>query len=111
METMTQPQHGLAADEPLDAVSLPALVLPYPDGSRRSRRRALARLDTLLDLLETANLQSASSPPPEAVREFRELGLSDPEAYSLPELLAIVFQAQAAFLHPRRVHTGSAPPR
>lgn len=106
MEAMFQPRHGLAADEPLEdhLGILPALALPPPDGSRASRRRALARLDALLDLLETANLRSACSPPREAVREFQELGLNDPEAYSLSELLAIVFQAQSVFLHPRRAH-------
>jgi hypothetical protein len=77
---------------------LPELQIDPGDGSTYSRRLVLTHLDSLLDQLETANLRNEAGVPPTVVSELRDLGLPNPEAYSLPDLLAIVFQAQRPLL-------------
>lgn len=89
---------GRNDDEP--QAGLPTITLDLPDGSISSRRRALSRLDDLLDQLEQTNLREESSPPERALDELRELGLADPESYSPTDLIEIVFGAQRPLLKP-----------
>jgi hypothetical protein len=78
--------------------SLPELNVREPDGDREHRRRALRRLDALLDVLERANLQDAAAIPTPALDELRAMGLERPQSYSIIELLEMVFRAQRPYL-------------
>jgi hypothetical protein len=89
---------GRNDDEP--QAGLPTITLELPDGSISSRRRALSRLDDLLDQLEQTNLREETSPPERALDELRELGLAEPESYSPTDLIEIVFGAQRPLLKP-----------
>jgi hypothetical protein len=62
--------------------------------TKESRRKALSRLDYLLEQLERANLGERRSPPSGVVRELIEGGLSNPMTYTIPQLMEIVFNSQ-----------------
>ena len=85
-------------DEP--QAGLPIITLHLPDQSITSRRRALARLDDVLDQLEETNLREEGCPPDRALEELRDLGVADPESYSPTDLIDIVFGAQRPLLKP-----------
>jgi hypothetical protein len=70
--------------------------------SKEGRREALSRLDHILEQLERANLADLRRPPSRLVRALAERGLSDPRAYTIPQLLEIVFSSQERLMRANR---------
>ena len=62
------------------------------------KRRALLRLDRLLEELEQTNLREERHPPQRVLQELRALGLKDPETYTPSDLIEIVLTAQRPLL-------------
>jgi hypothetical protein len=86
-------------EEPVEAQDvdfrLPTLELaPAQTRTRESRRAALRWLDGLLENLERANLNECRHPSDGTLRALVEGGLEEPLAYTIPELISIVFDAQ-----------------
>ena len=75
--------------------TLPSLQLIGVDvGDGDGRRQALRRLDTLLDRLERVHLAELEELPEGLVDELAESGLSQPDSFTVPELIEIVFNTQ-----------------
>lgn len=89
---LTDPTHATRA--------LPALAIEAADASTPARRWVLRHLDDLLGELEQANLEGAGGASPVTCDKLSSDGLSHPEAYTIPELIEIVFQTQRRFLRP-----------
>jgi hypothetical protein len=71
-------------------------------GSKEGRREALSRLDHILEQLERANLADLRRPPSRLVRALTQRGLSDARAYTIPQLLEIVFSSQERLMRANR---------
>ena len=88
-------REGEAVDAEDAGSWLPKLRLaPGQTRTRESRRATLRWLDGLLENLERANLNEARHPPDGTLRALVEGGLQQPLAYTIPELITIVFEAQ-----------------
>ncbi|MBO0688100.1 MAG: hypothetical protein J2P40_00800 [Candidatus Dormibacteraeota bacterium] len=92
LTVLTDPTHATRA--------LPALAIEAADASTPARRWVLRHLDDLLGELEQANLEGAGGASPVTCDKLSSDGLSHPEAYTIPELIEIVFQTQRRFLRP-----------
>ena len=75
--------------------------------SREGRRQALSRLDHILEQLERATLADLRIPPSRLVRALADRGLSDAKAYTIPQLLEIVFSSQERLMRANRNARGS----
>ena len=74
---------------------LPAIPLaPAQTRTRENRRATLRWLDGLLESLERANLNDCRHPSDGTLRALVEGGLQEPLAYTIPQLITIVFDAQ-----------------
>jgi hypothetical protein len=78
--------------------------------TKESRRKALSRLDYLLEQLERANLAELRNPPSGVVRELIEGGLSNAMTNTIPQLIEIVFNSQELLMRGNRTATGLAFP-
>lgn len=96
---LTDPTH--------DTRALPALAIEAADASIPARRWVLHHLDDLLGELEQANLEDAGEASSITCAKLSRDGLSHPEAYTIPELIEIVFETQRRFLRPA---SGVGPP-
>jgi hypothetical protein len=76
--------------------------------SKEGRREALSRLDHILEQLERANLADLRKPPSRLVRALADRGLSDARAYTIPQLLEIVFSSQERLMRANRNARGTA---
>jgi hypothetical protein len=70
--------------------------------SKEGRREALSRLDHMLEQLERANLAERRRPPSRLIRALTDGGLSDARAYSISQLLDIVFSTQERLMRANR---------
>ena len=96
---LTDPTH--------DTRALPVLAIEAADASTSARRWVLRHLDDLLGELEQANLEGARTASSATCDKLSNDGLTHPEAYSIAELIEIVFQTQRRFLRPA---SGIGPP-
>ena len=99
------PELGLEAGQETEESSfqLPLLALqPEEMGSKESRRRTMHQLDDLLEVLEQANLADLLEPPDTVVVELSRRGLPTPRAYTVPQLIEIVFKTQAVLMRANR---------
>jgi hypothetical protein len=83
------------------ASGVPMVEVELPDQTDRTRRRALAQLDILLDQLERTTLRGDPDPPRGAIDALRALGIGDVERYGAGELVDIVLHAQWSLPHSR----------
>jgi hypothetical protein len=94
-------------DEPVDTAEAtfraPVLELNRAAmESKEGRREALSRLDHMLEQLEMANLAERRRPPSRLIRALTDGGLSDARAYSISQLLDIVFSTQERLMRANR---------
>lgn len=97
----------MLTDPTPDTRALPALAIEPVDASTPARRWVLRHLDELLSELEQANLEGAGEPSSLTCDRLSSDGLTDPESYTIPELIEIVFRTQRRFLRPA---SGIGPP-
>ena len=82
---------------------LPMLALqPEEMGSKESRRRTLHQLDDLLEALEQASLADQLDAPETVAHKLSQRGLPEPRAYTVPQLIEIVFKTQAVLMRANR---------
>ena len=62
------------------------------------RRRALRRLDDLLEALEVLNLADARRIPEAVAERLEELGIEEPRGQSIARLIELVWKAQEPYL-------------
>ena len=84
-------------------LELPMLALqPEEMGSKESRRRTLHQLDDLLEALEQASLADQLDAPETVAHQLFQRGLPAPLAYTVPQLIDIVFKTQAVLMGANR---------
>ncbi len=79
---------------------LPALDMgPRGVDDKPGRVAAMRWLDDLLERLERTNLAELRHPPSSVIRDLVQAGLRNPFAFSVPQLIEIVFNTQEPLMH------------
>ena len=82
---------------------LPALDLGSVRAEDKVERMvAMGWLDDLLERLERTNLAELKHPPSSVIGDLVQAGLRNPFAYTVPQLIEIVFNTQAPLMHANR---------